>query len=251
MPRRRTLNLFSTFTIDSAYATEIRRLLQGLARQGKDTDRRTYLITSAGRGEGKSTTSALLAIVAAKVFRKRTLIIDGDFRRPTLHHLLGITSRPGLCELLYDPASSDLAVRPTPIPTLFAIPNGHSNGPLAETYEDSAFREFLASIREKYELIFIDSAPIVPVVEPLLMAEHVDGILIVAMAGRTPLNLVRRMRQIMTPVENRIAGVILNNANEGLPYYYDYRYYGYVPESSRGIRSGRHGASREPRASTT
>ena len=107
MPQRRTLNLFTAFTLDSAYVTEVRRLLQTLDRQGRDKDRRTYLITSAGRGDGKSTICALLAIVAAKVFRKRTLVIDADIRRPTLHHLLGIASRPGLCELLRGTVSPD------------------------------------------------------------------------------------------------------------------------------------------------
>jgi Mrp family chromosome partitioning ATPase len=82
-------------------------------------------------------------------------------------------------------------------------------------------------VRPKYDIIFIDAAPVVPVVEPLLMAEHVDSVLVVAMAGRTPLMLVRRMRQLIDPILPKVSGVVLNNAVEGLPYYYDYRYYGY------------------------
>lgn len=242
--------------MDSAYATEVRRLLQTLARQNRDTDRKSFLITSAGRGEGKSTTCALLGIVAARVFRKRTLVLDGDLRRPAIHRLLGIPASPGLAEILQGSAPWDSVVRPTPIPELFVIPSGHVHGSMVEAYQDISFRDFLARLRKEYDLIFIDSAPIVPVVEPLLMAEHTDGVLIVAMAGRTPLSLVRRMRQIMAHIENKIAGVILNNATEGLPYYYDYRYYGYEPESRRrlrpqGHRSGRHQAPPEEPAHTS
>ncbi len=240
MRRRATRNLFSTFTLDSPYVTEVRRLLQNLFRVNRETGRRTYLITSAGRGEGKSTACALLGIVAAQVFRKRALIVDADFRRPTLHHLLGLSSKPGLCDILRGSASPEAAIRPTPLPTLFAIPSGHAASPIAEVYDDAVFAELLGRLRSDYDLVFIDSAPIVPVVEPLLMAEHVDGILILAMAGRTPLSLVRRMRQIIAPVENRIAGVVLNNATEGLPYYYDYRYYGYESESRGALRPRRH-----------
>jgi len=85
----------------------------------------------------------------------------------------------------------------------------------------------------------------VPVVEPLMMAEHVDSVLVVAMAGRTPLMLVRRMRQLIEPIFPKISGVVLNNAVEGLPYYYDYRYYGYAEQPIA------RGSSRTPRAPGT
>ncbi|MGH7681250.1 MAG: hypothetical protein ACRENN_04610, partial [Candidatus Eiseniibacteriota bacterium] len=69
--------------------------------------------------------------------------------------------------------------------------------------------------------------PTVPAIEPILMAEHVDSILVVAMAGRTPVAMVRRSMQILAPVASKIAGVILNNAADGLPYFFNYSYYGY------------------------
>lgn len=250
--RRRSRNLFNAFALDSAYVTEVRRLLQSLSRRGREADRKTYLITSAGRGEGKSTTCGLLAIVAAKIFRRRVLVMDGDFRRPTLHHLLGIAQRPGLSEVLQHRATVDVAIRPTPLPTLFALPSGVPAGPMAEAYDDEEFHRLIQQLRPDFDLIFVDCAPVVPVVEPLLMAEHLDGVLIVAMAGRSALSLVRRMRQILAPVSERVAGVILNNATEGLPYYYDYRYYGYEPTTRRRIRirseGGQAPGSETPRA---
>lgn len=239
----RKRNLFSAFALDSAYVTEVRRLLQSLSRRGRDADKKTYLITSAGRGEGKSTTCGLMAIVAAKVFRRRVLVIDGDFRRPMIHHLLGLSSSPGLCEVLQHRASLESAIRPTPVPTLFALSSGVPQGPMAEAYDDDEFRNLIHRLRPEFDLILVDSAPVVPVVEPLLMSEHLDGILIVTMAGQSQLNLIRRMRQILSPVADRISGVILNNATEGLPYYYDYRYYGYEPTTRRRVRIRSHAGS--------
>jgi capsular exopolysaccharide synthesis family protein len=233
---RQNRDLFASFAIDSPYVTEVRRLLQSLARRGREGDQKTYLITSASRGEGKSTICGLLAVVAAKIFRRRVLVMDGDFRRPSLHHLLGIPQRPGLCDVLQHRVTVDVAIRPTPLPTLLALPSGSPQGPLAVAFDEEEFHRLIQSLRPDFDLIFVDSAPVVPVVEPLLMAEHLDGILIVAMAGKSQLNLVRRMRQILAPVSGRVAGVILNNATEGLPYYYDYRYYGYEAVTHRRIR---------------
>lgn len=116
--------------------------------------------------------------------------------------------------------------RPTPLSTLYAITSGRPTN-VGEAYLDDEFQALLEDVRPKYDVIFIDAAPVVPVVEPLLMAEHVDSVLVVAMAGRTPLMLVRRMRQLIDPILPKVSGIVLNNAVEGLPYYYGYRYYGY------------------------
>lgn len=236
MPSQRSRNLAGSFNMDSAYVTEVRRLLQTLMRKGDKADRKTYLITSAGRGEGKSTACALMAVVAARIFKKHVLVIDGDFRRPTLHRILDIPQRPGLCDLLQRRATVDEVIRSTAHPNLFAIPSGSHLGSIVDAYNDDEFRGLTRQLRVDFDLVFVDSAPVVPVVEPLLMAEHVDAILLVTMAGRTPLNIVRRMKQVLLPLQSRIAGVILNNATQSLPYYYDYQYYGYEPTTHRRIR---------------
>lgn len=222
--------------MDSSYVTEVRRLLQTLLRKGDAAGRKVYLVTSAGRGEGKSTTAALLAVVAAQIFRKRVILVDSDFRRGSQHRLLGIDHRPGFCDVLQGRVSLATAVRSTYYPNLFALPAGALHGRMAEAFDEDVFRNLLQQLREEYDLVIVDSAPVVPVVEPLLMAEHVDAILLVAMAGQTPVSIVRRMRQIIAPVAAKVVGVILNNATESLPYYYDYRYYGYAPTTRERTR---------------
>ena len=227
MPRPGSRNLLEDFNINAPHVTEVRRLLQTLARQDAGQNRKVYMMASAGRGEGKSTVCALLAIIAAKIFHRRTLVIDGDMRRPTIHYLLGLPQRPGLFDALHGIQPLDIVVRPTPLTNLYAITSGRATGQIGEAYNDAAFASVLEEVRPKYDVVFIDAAPVVPVVEPLMMAEHVDSILVVAMAGQTPLMLVRRMRQLIEPILPKVSGVVLNNAVEGLPYYYDYRYYGY------------------------
>lgn len=241
-------SLLEGFATDAPYVTEVRRLMQGLLRRSRGHDSRVYMVTSAARGEGKSTACALMAIVSARIFHRRTLLIDADMRRPTQHKLLDVAQRPGLYEFLHGRATLDQVRRPTTIPTLQMIPSGHAGRAIADAYVDDTFSRLIASVRKDHELIFIDAAPVVPVVEPIMMAEHADGLLLVAMAGRTPVPLIRRMRDILEPVRDRIIGGVVNNATEGLPYYYDYSYYGYHPDRvRRGRSSASTSESAEPR----
>ncbi len=237
-------DLLDGFQIDAPYVTEVRRLLQNLGRQrgNEKLERQVYLVTSAARDEGKSTTCALMAIVAARVFRRRTLLIDGDLRRPTIHSLLRVARGPGLREILAGTVSITDATRPTALPLLSVIPRGDSIVPASEAYSDEVFADLIRDSRGRYDLILVDAAPVVPVIEPILMAEHVDAILVVAMAGKTPVTAVRRSMQILAPVVSKIAGIVLNNAMNGLPYYYDYRYYGYKERRPTPL-----GQSDEPR----
>jgi capsular exopolysaccharide synthesis family protein len=231
-------NLLEGFSPDAPYVTETRRLLQNLYRERKDSsaETRSYMVTSAGREEGKSTICAMMSIVSARIFDRRTILVDGDLRRPTAHHLVGVSQGPGLFDIFKRGASLEEATHSTTLPRLSVIPSGHVRGPSSDSYSDEGFEELLRRLRSKYDAIFVDAAPAVPVIEPLLMAEHVDAILVIAMAGRTPVTMARRSMQILSPVADKIVGVVLNNAAEGLPYYYDYRYYGYKRNEPSRIR---------------
>lgn len=239
-------NLITELTLDAPSVTETRRLLQNLYRLERANPQATrcYMVTSATRGEGKSTICALMGIVSARVFHKRTLVVDGDLHRPTSHSLLGISRSPGLFEAMRGTATVAAVTRATTLPLLWAIPSGHPREALSEWYNDVEFDRVLREVRSNYDVVFVDAPPTVPAIEPILMAEHIDAILVVAMAGRTPVAMVRRSMQILAPVAQKIAGVVLNNAVDGLPYFFNYSYYGYDqpkrprprrPESSRKV----------------
>jgi capsular exopolysaccharide synthesis family protein len=236
-------SLLDGLSIDAPYVTEVRRLLQSLYRQQKSAPKevRSYMVTSAGKGEGKSTICALMAIISAKIFHKRTLLLDGDLHRPTIHGLLGVGRGPGLFEVFRRGAPVQTAIHTTALPLLWAIPSGYAREASGEAYADEEFNRLLQQMYPSYDVIFVDAPPVVPAIEPILMAEHVDAVLVVAMAGKTPLTMVRRSMQVLAPVKEKIVGVVLNNAMEGLPYYFSYSYYGYdetKPRSRRSLRPG-------------
>jgi Mrp family chromosome partitioning ATPase len=144
-----------------------------------------------------------------------------------------------LADLLADTASMDAATKPTMLPSLWAIPAGLPSSSLAQLFDEDRFGKILERARAQYDLVLVDSAPMVPVVEPIMIAHRVDGILLIALAGRTPLNLARRMKQIVAPFRDRVVGVVLNNATRGLPYYYEHSYYGYhTPTRRRPAKKG-------------
>jgi capsular exopolysaccharide synthesis family protein len=230
---KRPRTLLDDFSTEAPHVTEVRRMLQTLQREYRGTDRKVFMFTSASRGEGKSTTCALVALVAARIFHRRTLVIDTDMRRPTAHTLLGVSHSPGLFDYMVHDASSAAVRHPTMVPSLQLIPAGHPTARVSESFEEAKFARLLSELRGSYDFIFVDTAPVIPVIEPIMIAEHVDGIILVASAGVTPIPLIRRMVGILEPVRSKIVGGILCNAAEGLPYFYDYAYYGYKPNSVR------------------
>ncbi len=241
--RRPERNLFASLDTDAPHVTEVRRLLQALTRANRNGDRKSYMITSSGRGDGKSTICGLLGIVATRIFRKRTLIVDADLRRPTMHQLMGVPKGPGLFEAMHPGTPSpDIVPAPTPLPGLSVLPSGARFEPGADAYVDSRFQELLEGWRREYDLVLVDAPPVVPVIEPLLIAEHVDAILVVALAGHTPVTLLRRTKQVLEPFSAKIAGLVLNNASDRLPYYYEHRYYGYRSDEGRRSHEWPHGA---------
>jgi len=231
-------NLLNELSLDAPYVTETRRLLQNLYRQQKNapSEVRTYMVTSASGGEGKSTICSLMAILSAKIFHKRTLLIDGDLHRPSAHALVGIARGPGLYEVLRRALSPREVTRATSLPLLSVIPSGYPREEIGGAYSDEEFARLLHDLRSSYDVIFVDAPPAVPALEPVLMAEHVDGIVVVAMAGRTPLAMVRRSMQILEPMKRKIVGIVLNNAVDALPYAFNYRYYGFEPAKPSPLR---------------
>src|SRR3989442_12538745 len=123
------------------------------------------MMASAGRGEGKSTICALLAIISAKIFHRRTLVIDGDMRRPTLHYLLGLPQRPGLYDALHRFQPLEIVTRPTPLSTLFAITSGRPAN-VGEAYIDAQLGALLEEGQPHADVIFTRAARVLHRAQP-------------------------------------------------------------------------------------
>lgn len=177
--------------------------------------------------EGKSTVCAYLGITAAVHKGMRTLIIDCDLRRPTMHKLFLLARKHGMTEILQEGFSPRDAIKKTTIDKLDIITCGEFHAEPTELFDVEAIGTLVDDLKFYYDLILVDAAPALPVSDPMLLAPKLDGTLLVVKAGTTQKEIVLRALDIVDPLRQRVLGIVLNNMNNTLPYYHDYRYYGY------------------------
>jgi len=224
---RKPLSIIDLFSLDQPFATEFRRLLHRVRKHGESRETKAIMITSAMLAEGKSTIAALLALTAARQKGLKTLLIDSDLRRPSIHKFFSTERAPGLADTLGNGVAAADVIRKTALENLHLITAGRATPQPAEVFDAEAIGTIIEEMKFFYDLIIVDAAPLLPVSDPLLLAAKVDGLLLVVKAGSTQREVVERAVDMLELHRDRVLGVILNNVNNSLPYYYDYRYYGY------------------------
>jgi capsular exopolysaccharide synthesis family protein len=194
------------------------------------------LVTSPAEGEGKTFVAVNLAGIFAKS-NKRTLIIDCDLRRPRIHTLMGVDKKPGLADYLANTAKLDEIIRKTGSNDLFYIASGTIPSNPAEVIESKAMRNFLVEIRDFFDVIIIDSAPIVAVIDTEILADLVDGTILVVSADKTENRLMTDAVDLIKQNNVSFLGTVLNNFKykSGYGYYYKY-YYNYSKHSDHNGR---------------
>lgn len=147
-----------------------------LLRRAEVENAKVAMIVSAMMSEGKTTLSCHLATSLARAGH-RTLLIDTDIRRPTVHRVFDVPCEPGLCELLRKEVQIEESIVPTLQEGLFVLPGGRlSPEALRELAQDS-LNPIMARLREEYDFIIVDSSPILPVTDSLLVSQYVDGVI--------------------------------------------------------------------------
>ena len=196
-------------------------------------------VTSPNPSEGKSTIVANLAVTLAQAGFV-TLLIDGDLRRPSQHRIFGCTHERGLSTLLSGPDRPwTWAAQETMLPNLTVIPAGPLPPNPADLLSLERLRELLADMRQTFDVIVIDTPPMLAVSDPLILAAHVDGMVLVALAGKTRIDALRRAAEILQRGAVRLIGVIVNQqaGRDAQGYYYtDYHA---VDDPPRGGRMKR------------
>ena len=224
---------------DQPMAVEIHKLAARLWKQVDDQELKTVLITSAVRGEGKSTTVSYLATAAALNSDRKILVMDMDFRRPQVNKYLGLEIQRGLADALQGECPLDATIIPSELPNLDVIfpaknaadPNLLINSPRLQI--------FFKTLRERYDLIILDTPAIIPVPDAACLLPVCDGVILVVMAGVTSKLHLSQARQICLGMGANFLGVVVGNVQEAAPSYLDPRYYsGYASLNSPGEENG-------------
>jgi capsular exopolysaccharide synthesis family protein len=187
---------------------------------------RSVGVTSSSPGDGKSTTTSNLATAFAQQ-GLRVLVIDCDLRRGSLHKLLNVPRSPGLTHAIA--AGGDLSdvVKPTAVENLFVVTAGiHPPNP-SELLGSARMRDLLGQAHREYDLVLIDTPPVLAAADASIIASMVDGMIMVIRIGATTRSAARTAQERLTLVGSRIIGTVLNDPSEHLDsseqyYYYDY-----------------------------
>ncbi|MEK4129149.1 CpsD/CapB family tyrosine-protein kinase [Solibacillus sp. FSL W8-0474] len=171
---------------------------------------KTILITSSTPGEGKSTNAANLGIVFAQE-GKRVLIIDGDMRKPTLHQTFKKFNKVGLSNLLLKKAAVYEAVQDTFVVGLNVITSGPTQKKSSELLASRLMDILLLEVKKDYDIILIDSPPLLSVADAQIMASKCDGTILILNTGVVDKRAVKKAKALLAASHTKILGVVLNN----------------------------------------
>jgi len=227
----------------SAVTEAFRVLRTNLQFAAVDRPLRTLLVTSPSPSEGKSVTSANLAIALAQGGR-RVILVDCDLHRPRQHRLLKLPNNVGLTVALVDAQADPQALLQDGIvPGLRVMTTGPLPPNPAEIVGSGRMRDVLAALGEGADILVVDSPPILAVADTAILASEVDGVLMVLDAGRTRREMAQRGLASLQQVQARVIGAVLNRVPRGRSGYYYYYYY-YLEYSNDG---GEHRSRRSHR----
>jgi succinoglycan biosynthesis transport protein ExoP len=201
----------------------IRTNLLSIGSVGKQP--RVVLVTSAMPKEGKTVVSANLAISFARN-GGRTLLLDTDLRRGRLHRLFGYRKSPGLSDVLIENVSLDDACRPTSYEDLFVLSAGKHLDTGTELLASQKFTDIMASLREKFDHIIVDTPPVLGLSESSILQKIADGVLFVIWSGNTPIGSVKAAIGMLQDHGANFYGFVLNRLDlDATQNYYQYYYY--------------------------
>lgn len=214
--RRQILNKNTNFTIQEAY----KRLRTNIRFCIRDQKCKKFCLTSGYAGEGKSITLLNLAISIAQT-GKKVLLIDADLRRPAVARLLVEKASPGLSEVLAGELDPLDAIRPEAYPNLDILFSGEIPPNPSEILSSERMQELIETSAERYDYILVDTPPVNVVTDACVVANLLDGVLLLVRQDRSRKDAVRQAVSNLQLTGANILGYILNGVTSE-----DSKYYG-------------------------
>lgn len=214
--------------ISESAAAEAYRYVRTTLQFGRPDDAiETLLVTSPGAGDGKSVTAANLALVMAQAGH-RTLLIDADLKRPCVHRLFGMQRAPGLTDLLEEEGEPTDRLHRIPIDGLQVLTAGQLVPNPAELLGTAPFRKLLRVVQREFDLVVIDSPPVLAATDAVLLSTQVDGTMLVARAGVTTHSELEYAMHMLDEVGASVLGTLFNGFDVSMAYGYKLRYRNYT-----------------------
>ncbi|WP_293393010.1 CpsD/CapB family tyrosine-protein kinase [Phascolarctobacterium sp.] len=216
-------------------ATEAYRVIRTsiqFAQAGKEL--KTLAVTSCTPNEGKSTTAANLAVVLTQA-GKSVLLLDCDMRNPTVHKNFNLSNKVGLSSCISMGTALSDAVQKTSIEGLYALTGGVIPPNPSELLGSEQMKNVLQRAKEQYDYVLIDTPPVMPVTDALIVSRFVDGMILVIASAEIKVEMARDVKNQLVNAGANILGVVLNKVrSEHHGYGYGYYYYYGSKEASNG-----------------
>lgn len=202
------------------FAEALRGLRTNVLFSFADDGPRSIVVTSTGPNEGKTTVASNLAVAMAMA-GQRVLLIDADMRRPRGHEVFGLKQQPGLSNLLIGAAKAGDVMQKGPVSGLFVLPAGKTPPNPAELLGSKRFADFLTTLGKHFDLIVIDTPPVMAVTDAAIVAHRTTGVLFVIAADQTSSQAAQTALDQLEQARARFLGAVLNRVDlEGNAYYY-------------------------------
>jgi capsular exopolysaccharide synthesis family protein len=177
----------------------------------------TVMVVGCRSGNGSTTTASLLAATLAEGKKKRVLIIDGNFRTPSLNLVFDVNNNGGFTELVSGEMPFEARIQPTNRENLFVLTSGQISYCPADVFEGQAIDHLLSWLKEKFDFIIFDSAPACEFPDCYALAPKVDSIILVAEAEETSIDDAQRAKRNLEQAGGRLLGVVLNRERDYTP----------------------------------
>ena len=221
-----TRQLIAWMRVKSPESEAYRTLRTNIQFSSVDNPIRSLLVTSSSPGEGKSTTTANLAVVLAQT-GQRVVVVDTDLRRPVLHKVFGIPNNIGLTTALLAGESLSLEdyLQPTEIDTLSVLTSGPIPPNPSELLGSHRMQHLIEVLAQAADIVIFDSPPVLAVTDAVVLGRQVDGVLVVADAGNTREHALAQAVAELQKTGANVLGVALNRLDTRRGGYYYYYYY--------------------------
>ena len=225
----------------SPFAEFYRVLRANIEFARKDAQANSITFCSGGAGEGKSTTLINTAYIYAQ-HGQTVLVVDSDVRRPSLHRIFGVDNKVGLTDVILGGMPVEDVIQATSIPNIHFIPSGKYQSDALGILAMGRMRELIASLKQRYDMVFFDSPPVLGISDAPILAREVDLAVLVIQYRRYPRQLALRAQSSLEKAGVRLLGAVLNQVKSEEEDYYYYNYYYYYGEGKYGYGGGRNQA---------
>jgi capsular exopolysaccharide synthesis family protein len=214
-------SLITKFNPKSPISEQYRTIRTNIEFASVDKEMRSLLVTSSGPSEGKSSTTANLAVVFAQQ-GKKVLLVDADLRKPTVHYTFKLDNRIGLSTVLVGEKSLDDTIKETDVPNLHILTCGPIPPNPSELLGSNAMKQMIQKAQESFDMVIFDTPPVLAVTDAQILANTCDGALVVVRSEQTEYEAIQKAKELLEPAHAKLLGIVLNDVaqSKSSTYYY-------------------------------